>query len=194
MVRRNTKKKKVNINLRFNILTVLIYIVGIVLIARLFSLQIVHGAEYREQSNTRLTRETVLKAARGNLLDASGNKLVSTRIIYNVEIHKTKIDIARLLDQLVEEFYPMLEEKNLKLEVNKPSILLYDADGDKLARAFGNLLKNAICYGYQNTTITIDVYKNEKEIEMQYKFKRFYKNSYFIAYFALFKGSKITLS
>lgn len=87
----------------------------------------------------------------------------------DMPIHKTKIDIARLLDQLVEEFYPMLEEKNLKLEVNKPSILLYDADGDKLARAFGNLLKNAICYGYQNTTITIDVYKNEKEIEMLFK-------------------------
>ena len=43
-------------------MTVLIYIIGIVLIAKLFSLQIVHGAEYREQSNTRLTRESILEA------------------------------------------------------------------------------------------------------------------------------------
>ena len=50
------KSKKANINLRYNILTVLIYVLGIILIARLFNLQIVHGAEYREESNTRLTR------------------------------------------------------------------------------------------------------------------------------------------
>ena len=52
MVKRSTRKA--NINLRFNILTVLIYVVGIILIAKLFSLQIIHGAEYREQSNTRI--------------------------------------------------------------------------------------------------------------------------------------------
>lgn len=91
---------------------------------------------------------------------------------YNLKdmpIQKMKIDLSKLLDQLIEEFYPMLEEKNLKLQVNKPNTLWYDADGDKLARAFGNLLKNAICYGYENTTITIDVYENDKGIEVIFK-------------------------
>ena len=66
------KSKKANINLRYNILTVLIYVLGIILIARLFNLQIVHGAEYREESNTRLTRESVLEASRGAILDKTG--------------------------------------------------------------------------------------------------------------------------
>ena len=80
-IKRGTTRKvakKANTNLRFNIITVLIYIVGIILIARLFNLQIVHGAEYREQSNTRLTRESTIEAARGSILDRSGQELVTS--------------------------------------------------------------------------------------------------------------------
>ena len=50
-----------NTNLRYNLITILVYIVGIVLIVQLFNLQIVNGKEYRETSNTRLSRETVIK-------------------------------------------------------------------------------------------------------------------------------------
>ena len=62
-------------NLRYNILTVLVYIIGIILIIQLFNLQIVHGEEYREKSSTRLTRETKIEAARGNILDRNGNTI-----------------------------------------------------------------------------------------------------------------------
>ena len=92
MIRRNRTPKKANINLRFNILTVVIYIIGIILIVKLFSLQIVHGAEYREQSNTRLTRESVLEAARGDILDRTGATLVTSDTQFALEMYKTKID------------------------------------------------------------------------------------------------------
>lgn len=95
MVRRNAKKK-VNINLRFNILTVLIYMIGIILIAKLFSLQIVHGAEYREQSNTRLTRESTLEASRGAILDRTGTELVTSNMTFSLEMYKSKIDTDSL--------------------------------------------------------------------------------------------------
>lgn len=88
--------KKVNINLRFNTLTVFIYIIGIILIAKLFSLQIVHGAEYREQSNTRLTRESTLEAARGAILDKTGTPLVSSKIEFSLEMYKSKVDTDTL--------------------------------------------------------------------------------------------------
>ena len=83
--------KKPNINLRFNLLTVLVYIIGIILIIKLFSLQIVHGAEYREESNTRLTRESTLEAARGSILDRSGTSLVSSTTEFSLEMYKTKV-------------------------------------------------------------------------------------------------------
>jgi len=93
--------KKANINLRFNILTVLIYIIGIILIARLFNLQIVHGAEYREQSNTRLTRETTLEAARGDILDKTGNPLVTSKTQFSLELYKSKVDTQTLNNSIL---------------------------------------------------------------------------------------------
>ena len=88
--------KKINLNLRFNILTVLIYIIGVVLIVKLFTLQIVHGAEYREQSNTRLTRESVLEASRGAILDKTGAMLVTSNMQFSLEMYKSKVDIDTL--------------------------------------------------------------------------------------------------
>ena len=93
--------KKSENKLRYNILMAIVYIIGIILLLQLFNLQIVNGKEYREESNTRLTRETTIKAARGNILDSSGEKLVSTKLVYNVEIYKTKIDNKTLNNSLL---------------------------------------------------------------------------------------------
>ena len=88
----NRSNKKSNINLRFNVLTVLVYIIGIILIAKLFDLQIIHGEEYREESNTRLTRESTLEAARGSILDRTGASLVSSQMQFSLEMYKTKVE------------------------------------------------------------------------------------------------------
>ena len=84
--------KKENVNLRFNILTVIVYIIGIILLVRLFNLQIVHGAEYRDISNTRLSRESTLEATRGDILDRTGNVLATTKATFNISLYKTKSD------------------------------------------------------------------------------------------------------
>ena len=102
-------KGKYNINLRFNVLTVLTYLVGIILIAQLFNLQIVHGAEYREQSNTRLTRESTLEAARGSILDKTGNTLVTSSTKFDLELYKTKID-TQMLNQAIWNIVQVLEK------------------------------------------------------------------------------------
>ena len=94
-------KEKKGTKVRFNMLIAIVYIIGIVLLVTLFNLQIVHGEEYRETSNTRLTREKTITATRGNILDSTGNKLVSTTIVYNVEIYKTKIDNDTLNNTLL---------------------------------------------------------------------------------------------
>ena len=103
------KSKKININLRFNIITVLIYVLGIILIARLFDLQIVHGAEYREESNTRLTRESVLEASRGAILDKTGATLVDSKIQFSLEMYKSKVDTA-ILNQSILNMINVLEK------------------------------------------------------------------------------------
>lgn len=84
--------KKEHVNFRFNVLIIIVYIIGIILITKLFDLQIVNGAEYRETSNTRLSRERILEATRGDILDRSGNILATTYTTFDLELYKTKSD------------------------------------------------------------------------------------------------------
>jgi len=92
---------KEQINLRFNITTIFVYILGAMLIAQLVNLQIVHGKEYREQSNTRLTRISEISGSRGDILDRSGNKLATIRVSYNIELYKTNIETQELNDSIL---------------------------------------------------------------------------------------------
>lgn len=93
---------KEQINLRFNIATFLVYVVGIVLIIQLLNLQIVKGDYYREQSNTRLTRISEIEGSRGDILDRSGNVLATVRASYNVELYKTNIETEELNKAILE--------------------------------------------------------------------------------------------
>ena len=104
---------------------------------------------------------------------------------YNLQsmpITKQNIDLVFLLEQLVEESYPMLQEKKLECILNKPKAIQFMGDGDKLARAFGNLLMNAINYSYLNTTINIDikeyVFKNKGDKIPEYKLKKIFDKFY----------------
>ena len=87
--------------LRYNIVSAMVYIIGIVLLVQLFNLQIVKGKDYREQSNTRLSRESILYAARGDIVDQSGNKLATTKAGYVLKIYKTKINEDTLNNTLL---------------------------------------------------------------------------------------------
>lgn len=91
--------------------------------------------------------------------------------LQEIPITKNKIDLSFLIEQLVDEFYPMLQEKGLKCIINKPEHIYFLGDGDKLARAFGNLIKNALNYSYENTDILIDIVKDDNKINLIFKNK-----------------------
>ena len=99
MSKRITKEQ---INLRFNMTTLIVYILGAILIIQLLNLQIVHGEEYREQSNTRLTRISEIDGSRGDILDRTGNKLATVRVSYNIELYKTNIETEELNNAILE--------------------------------------------------------------------------------------------
>ena len=113
------KIKKENVNLRFNILTIIVYIIGIILLVRLFNLQIVHGAEYRETSNTRLSRASTLEATRGDILDRSGNVLATTKTTFNLSLYKTKSD-DETLNKCILNITNLLSQNNAKYPDNFP--------------------------------------------------------------------------
>lgn len=105
--------------IRYNVISMCVYIVGIILLVQLFNLQIVKGQEYREQSNTRLTRESVLKAARGNILDRTGNPIVSNSMGFRLDLYKTKVDNQTLNDTIF-KIINILEKNGDKYADNLP--------------------------------------------------------------------------
>ena len=105
--------------IKYNILSMLVYIVGIILLIQLFNLQIIKGQEYREQSNTRLTRESTLKAARGNILDRTGNPIVSNTMGFRLDLYKTKVDTETLNDTIL-NLVNVLEKNGDKYYDNLP--------------------------------------------------------------------------
>lgn len=104
-------KIKANFKLRYNVLIVLVYIIGIILLGQLFFLQIIKGKEYRQTSNTRLTRESTIEAARGTILDRNGKILATTKTGYSIELYKTKIDNQTLNDTIL-KMVEVLEKNN----------------------------------------------------------------------------------
>ena len=113
------KEKNRNDRIRYNILTTIVYIAGIILLIQLFNLQIIHGAEYRETSNSRLTRETVVKAARGSIKDRTGVELVRTDTGYSAEIYSTKVSNIEL-NEAIKRFIEILENNKDEYIDNLP--------------------------------------------------------------------------
>ncbi|MCB2307283.1 HAMP domain-containing histidine kinase [Clostridium estertheticum] len=75
--------------------------------------------------------------------------------LQEIPLNKSLLDAAFFLEQLTEELYPLLKEKNLKFDINlTPGIKIY-ADGSLFARALNNLLKNAIAYSHKDSVIKI---------------------------------------
>lgn len=113
------KTKSSKHKVRYNIISMLVYVIGVILLVQLFNLQIIKGEEYRKESNTRLTRETVLEAARGEILDRTGNKLVTTTMDFSLELYKTKIDNETLNNTLL-KIANLLEKNGDKYIDNFP--------------------------------------------------------------------------
>lgn len=142
------KEKAKNDRIRYNILTILVYIVGIVLLAQLFNLQIVHGEEYRETSNTKLTRESVLKADRGSIKDSSGTMLASVDAQYSIVLYKTKVNnetlnttILKLLNILSTNGDSYVD--NFLIDVNPYRFKLEEEESQKKWKKANNIDEDA---------------------------------------------------
>ncbi len=83
----------------------------------------------------------------------------------HIELERAPVDLAALLVQLADEFYPALEAhgNTARVEVEgtrrTPEApgepLMADVDAARLARVLGNLLRNAIAYSDEGTEVTL---------------------------------------
>lgn len=84
--------------------------------------------------------------------------------LQTIVLNKEKINLLFMLQQIADEFYPMLTPQKRQVSVNVPEGLTLWGDADKLARVFNNILKNAIAYSYENSVIDISAKQQGKNI------------------------------
>ena len=92
-----------------------------------------------------------------------------TKLNYGkISMHVSKVDVVKLISQLLEEFYPSFVDKNLSYELqsNVP-VQTISADGNLLARLFDNLINNAIKYGADGKRILVKVHGSEELVTVQ---------------------------
>lgn len=88
-----------------------------------------------------------------------------TKLNYGkISMQVSKVDLVKLMSQLLEEFYPNFMEKNLTYELksNVPAQIIM-ADGNLLARLFDNLINNAIKYGADGKRVLVAI-QAEKQV------------------------------
>lgn len=79
----------------------------------------------------------------------------------SVTLDRRRVDLPRMLEQIADEFAPMLRERGLSCRVTAPRELPISCDPDKLQRVFDNLLRNAMNYSYSDTEISIELSSTE---------------------------------
>jgi two-component system, OmpR family, sensor histidine kinase VanS len=84
--------------------------------------------------------------------------------LQTIVLNKEKINLLFMLQQMADEFYPMLTPQEKQVSVNVPEGLTLWGDADKLARVFNNILKNAVAYSYENSVIDISAKQQDKNI------------------------------
>ena len=87
---------------RTSVLTVLFCVLSFILINRLYNLQIIDGARYRENFSLQTTKTRTLKASRGIIYDRNGIVLASNELSYSLTIEDSGT-------------YPSYREKALSL-------------------------------------------------------------------------------
>lgn len=86
----------------------------------------------------------------------------------NLTLEPSRINLTRMLEQLIFEFEPMLSEKRLKCELLAPPDLNLKIDADKMQRVFDNLLRNAVNYSFEENIIEIAVRQKDNSINIKF--------------------------
>lgn len=106
------------------------------------------------EQRTRFTGVALDKARR---LDALIEEFFDiTRFdFHDIVLTRGYVDLNLMLAQVADEFYPILTAQHKDVSIEATDDLTVLVDGDKMARVFNNIMKNAIAYSYEGSTIAI---------------------------------------
>lgn len=91
--------------------------------------------------------------------------------LHQMALEKETVDLSFLLVQLTDEFYPILSAHGNRVRIEDGEGLSLLGDGEKLARVFNNILKNAVAYSYPDTEILIQCIRGEEKLSVCFQNK-----------------------
>lgn len=88
---------------------------------------------------------------------------------HRISLNKEKFDLYYLNAQVIDELHPMLKQNNIQACLHIPEDSSVYGDSNKLARAFTNIMKNAVTYSKKNSKIDIFAEQNEKDTTISFQ-------------------------
>ena len=155
---------------RLVVLFAVMLLLCVILLERLFSLQIVHGEEYQESYTLKIKKEKVLPSTRGNIYDRNGELLAYNELAYSVTIEDNGT-------------YDSLKEKNKAINDELATILsVLDKNGDKIENNFNIALNEDGSYsftveGKSLLRFLADVYGRTRTDDLKYNKKLGYNEA-----------------
>ena len=88
--------------------------------------------------------------------------------LQTIALSKQDIDLRYMLAQMADEAYPQLAARGKTIEIRAGDLTVY-GDPDKLARAFNNILTNAVAYGEDGSVIEIAAFIKDNRVIIVFK-------------------------
>ena len=88
---------------------------------------------------------------------------------HDIVLTRGYVDLNLMLAQVADEFYPILAEQRKHAHVEAPQGLTVLVDGDKMARVFNNVMKNAIAYSYEGSTIDVTAERSGDDVVVRFE-------------------------
>ena len=121
--------KKISLK-RTSVLILAFVVMSVILVRRLFDLQIIQGQDYISKFQARTTKERVIKSTRGNILDRNGEILASNVLSYSLTLEDNGT-------------YTSTREKNLTLNGVAYQVLqILHRNGDDITHSFHIVVDN----------------------------------------------------
>lgn len=144
------------------VLMIAFLVMGVILIHRVFVLQIVNGEEYLDQFRLQIRKERSIPSARGNIRDVNGKLLAYNELAYTVTI---------------EDVYESGKNKNIELNDTIYKLInIIEENGDSIINDFNIILNENGEYAYnvkdrQLLRFLADVYGAPTLDKLDYKYE-----------------------
>ncbi|MFI3237515.1 MAG: penicillin-binding transpeptidase domain-containing protein [Lachnospiraceae bacterium] len=122
---------------RLLVMVAVIFLFAVILLKRLFALQIIEGEEYLENYQMSIEKTNEISAARGNIYDKNGVLLAYNDLAYTVNIE----DVFDTKAELNEEIYKLIK--------------LIEKNGDSIVQDFNIILDDSGNYAFDVTGTTL---------------------------------------